>query len=359
LVNAKTRPEQIPSELAHVQIVLGSNPPKDWLGYENLGYAAKTFDPDVAILMNDPTPCAVWSNRIRNAIGHNCEIVAYIPVDGRIVDSRGYGELERLGVRVVVYTRFGAQSVNATGKCKATWCYPGTDIEKWKPNPAARTILNAQEGKPLFSDDDFVVISTNRNAPRKMIPTLLESFGQLQKYYRPNAKLILRASRYDWGGDYVPYMEQLGLQGVITVDSEAHGGEGIPEWDMATLYQAADVFLSTSLTEGWGLCEAEAAASGCALLLPHDDGVRCELWGNAAEFIPTKSWIYAPAFCLTPGVLVSAGAAGSLLGVLANNEAERMRRKRASMDVVTARARAFTWKRLTEVLLGCTKGEET
>lgn len=333
----------------------------DPLGYAGLQEVAEMVDPDLTILLNDAGPCAIWGNRMRGQAPREewAPIVGYVPVDGEIVDWRPYENCERYGVRLVSYTKYGADELEKGQADKnrtiqpgpVGWCYPGLDLGVFNTagRSTAREYWNEQAGKMMLAPDDFVVCMTSRNAPRKLLHEMIFALGEFARD-KADVKVIIRAARMDWGGDYFQTLDAAGLRNVLTVGADNGPSDYIEDAELARIYQASDVFLSASLTEGFGYCEYEAAACGCNLILP-ENTVRPELWREAL-LLRCERKIYAPHMANTVGGLVSrASMVDALEGTYWADTASWIRAGHLT-KIARRRGEEWTWERLVGVLVG-------
>lgn len=121
------------------------------------------------------------------------------------------------------------------------------------------------KSRAFVKPGDFLMLNVNKNEWRKDPFRSLEILKGLRAQGVP-AKLLLRmAPRSLMGGvDLETAARQLGLK---------HGEEyfivpSIPEENLVGLYNAADVYLTTTRGEGWGLGITEALACGCPVAMP-------------------------------------------------------------------------------------------
>jgi len=125
--------------------------------------------------------------------------------------------------------------------------------------PASRTTVNFVE------DDTFLIVNVNKNEWRKDPLRSLEILKGLRELGVP-AKLLLRmdAGSAMAGIDLDDAAHQLGLS---YGKEYCHIG-AVPDNAMVALYNAADLYLTTSLGEGWGLGVTEAMACHCPVAMP-------------------------------------------------------------------------------------------
>jgi glycosyltransferase involved in cell wall biosynthesis len=293
----------------------GANDP---YGTQTLPDLLKASPPDAIWFNNDIMPVWKWWQITKAALATNLpRAVAYIAVDGPVMRPRLFKDLLDDGMHVVTYTQYGVDAVlegiRSIGgdveraKTLLSFIPLAVNRDVFKPPESriqVRRQLNALFQSDALKDDDFVINITNRNAPRKMIGLSILAAGDVALRHR-NVKVLVRSGWRDVAGDFrqfIAYTKAPGDQFILAWPSLA-GGNGVPDGTLAALYQASDVFLSCSVGEGHGLCEHEAAACGCALVLPRNT-VRPELWGGVARLVPCKGMFIVPAHCQTIGETV-------------------------------------------------------
>lgn len=134
--------------------------------------------------------------------------------------------------------------------------------------------------KELFGDwvkpDDFLMVNVNQNSRRKAVWSSLAVLARMKEQCHRNdfdAKLLLHCPPVFDGIDLESIGRQLGLK--YGVDW-AHTGatwtrSNYPQWPdekIRDLYHAADLNITTSLGEGWGLSITESLATGCPVAAP-------------------------------------------------------------------------------------------
>jgi glycosyltransferase involved in cell wall biosynthesis len=198
----------------------------------------------------------------------------------------------------VAYTEYGrAQTRQAL--CKSL--YPieviphGVD-EVFAPLPADRReairkvelqVRNGQgeiEGVDFVKPGDFLILNVNKNEWRKDPLRSLEILAGLRQRGIP-AKLIFRMNPLSAMGGV--HLELAARQmGLVFGKEWCHVAE-MPDQYLCGLYNAADLYLTTSLGEGWGLGVTEAIACHCPVALP--DHTSLTEIGN--DLAPDPIWL--------------------------------------------------------------------
>lgn len=113
--------------------------------------------------------------------------------------------------------------------------------------------------------DDFLIVNVNKNEWRKDPLRSLEILRGLRRRNVP-AKMILRmAPLSNCNGTALKWAaDQLGLRDGV----DWFYLEGLTEEELVKLYRAADLYLTTTLGEGWGLGITEALGCGTPVAMP-------------------------------------------------------------------------------------------
>jgi len=176
-------------------------------------------------------------------------------------------------------------------------CYPWCDADKivvmpWgniatncSPHPDPLPALRG-EGNPLVSplpllrgedqgegsvvsDDEIVVMTLSRLSPEKGIERLLAALPDVDAHGRKLRVFICGGAAYMKGRVYEQKLRQLAAK-VTTVPVEFTGH--VTGGRKAALLQRADIFVSPSKHESYGLTIAEALAAGCRVVSHHHYG---------------------------------------------------------------------------------------
>lgn len=266
------------------------------------------FRPNIVITVGDP-----WMVDGIAKFKEQYEFIwiGYVPIDGLDMPVKFKGTLSQMDY-VVTYGRFGSQVLASTDfdMTKVTEICHGVDEKLYTPSNK----IQARE-KLEIPTNPFLVLWVGRNIHRKRVDVMLEAFSkfispsiscrncgaiyfkghsnyeyidsqkrclscqlnleedQIIKFRgREDCMLFLHTTSFDIGFEINEYIHKYGLNGKIIAPSNLQVGMGIPEEDMATIYNAADVFVNTSTAEGWGMPIHEAMASGVPVVVPDFGG---------------------------------------------------------------------------------------
>ena len=200
-----------------------------------------------------------------------------------------------------------------------------------------------------LSEDTFLVVNVNRNQPRKDLARTLKAF-QIFHEKQPNSKLYLHAKQEDLAGHLPTQAKMIGLQ-VEGPDSPLifAGGDyeerlGVDRVMLNKIYNAADVCVSTSWGEAWGLTTSEAMCAGTPFIGPRNSTF-LELLGEhgerglLAECGGDDLWVLPYGHSEGPREIVSCIDMAALLTYVYSHPLEASRMARAALASITT----WTW----------------
>jgi D-inositol-3-phosphate glycosyltransferase len=247
--------------------------------------AAKLPDiaPDVVCVINDPWVielfCDEWKKQ-KFAV----PLCAYMPVDGpNCVSPKTARALNETLSAAVFYTGFGATEARGAGFDGPAHVIPhGIDAELFSPGDQATA--RAAIGMPSVMRGGFVVLNVNRNQPRKRLDLTIAHFAEwVRTRGVTDAWLHLHCAEKDVGwrvrdlARYYRIHERL-----ILTSPDMTWRRGIPDDQLVNVYRAANVQVTTTLGEGWGLTTMEGMACGIPQIVPE--------WSALAEWTVGAAW---------------------------------------------------------------------
>ena len=149
---------------------------------------------------------------------------------------------------------------------------------------------------PEFAGDDdfadsFIVLNANRNEARKCIATTIAGFARFARDKPAGVRLHLHMGECSDQPSLQSLIQSLGIAERVTLASAQAGMHPkISDAALNLLYNACDVGINTSASEGFGMISFEHAATGAAQIVP-GHGVCLELWQGEdgiadAEILP-------------------------------------------------------------------------
>lgn len=195
----------------------------------------------------------------------------YFPVDSDI-DPSWLGILDAVDVPVA-YTDFGRGQVSLTVSDRVRVLPHGVDPAVYRPLPDRHRLRAELFDGGWVQPEDMLLVNVSQNQKRKDVARSLALLARLRAR-GVQAKLLMHMPRMsnDGSTDLEAVSWQLGLRpGEFWAHTGSLWSANTPKQGedfLNALYNAADLLISTSLGEGWGLPITEALAAGCPVAVP-------------------------------------------------------------------------------------------
>lgn len=259
------------------------------------GEAFGDWRPEAVLLLSDFAATRLLFSRFAAEL-RKVPVYHYVPIEG--VDLPPLWAALWNEAMPIAMSVFGQDEIEKVTGRRPPLAYHGVDTEVFYPvspeNPIIVPLSDEPEAKKValtskeqcrrffnFDPSWRIVLRTDRNMPRKRYGALFRALDPVLAQ-RDKARLVVHARAFDQGGflpDSISKMSAAGGNRVIITDRP-----GLPRRVLAALYNAADVYATTS-AEGFGLCIAEALACGVPAV-GMDYSAVPEVIGPAGEVVP-------------------------------------------------------------------------
>lgn len=197
-----------------------------------------------------------------------------------------------------VTSESGAEAVRRRG---AKFVHLGVDTKIFRPGPRPARILGRE-----IQDDTLVIFVNAQNRPRKNLPAAVAAIGRLLETVDHPVLGIFNCLPIDPGGiNLATEIVRWDLEDSIVFNTAHRGPHLAPDDEaIAPFYEAADLYLVTSSSEGFCLPVLEAMASRALVVgprsytMPELLGVPSEEIRSRETEIVDRGVLYAPG-CLT------------------------------------------------------------
>jgi len=212
--------------------------------------------------------------------------VYYTPIDGKIKKEWVTEVIAKMD-QSVLYTEYGKkQCVDMVPELKDDVQVIYHGVDKAVFHPLSKEDRETFRGKYFVRHKDkYIVLNVNRNQPRKDLHRTMAAFSLFHKKY-PNTFLFILAQARDVGGDLIELAKQYGLEYDVDWACPSPGAyganQGYPVEIVNRIYNAADMVVSSTLGEGWGLSSVEAMACKTPILFPRNTSL-VEIIGENEE----------------------------------------------------------------------------
>lgn len=256
---------------------------------ESMPYWGERLNPDVFITLMD-----VWTTSGLNKVAEEFNYCPHIPIESEGVPERMLSPLEKANI-LIPFSEFGKQQLLNAGftEDEIVLIPHGVNTNIYRPITSPKKYNK----ESLNIEDKFVYLFVGTNiGKRKRIPRVMEAFKQVHDEYEDtilwlhtdpqnkrgkNLRMIAKAIGLEEGEDYF-----------FTPNYRI--GSPVSREAMNEIYNIADVFVSATEAEGFGLCHLESMASGTPSVMT-DFSTAKELLGDNRGYradIDTK-WITA------------------------------------------------------------------
>lgn len=225
--------------------------------------------PEVVVLLNDPAVALryLFQNKRdeKRVLLQFAPILTYLPIDG-------YNNPPIWDVLGKTTTRVAMSKHGQAAMPDSSLVYHGIDTDRYYQASNATPIIRS-DGQVVtskatakasfgFPKDAFLVLRVDRNSRRKNYADTWKALQPVMKRHKD----VIAWFHCQTEGDELDILPMLGRE-ESTANRFFYPGqintyEGWPDNDLAAMYNAADVFVSTSWGEGFGLTIGEALACG-------------------------------------------------------------------------------------------------
>ena len=215
--------------------------------------------PEVVVMVNDPAILLGFLANNPFDTEHvllKQNLLAYIPIDGYDMPP-AWDILGQVTTRVAM-SKFGQAAMK-----DSSLIYHGVDTDVFYPEDKKES-----KRKLGFDPNRFLVLRVDSNSWRKNYADSWRALRPvLRKFKDIDVHFHCRANGQPNGVDLKAFISgDDDIRDRVTFSPNLGGFTGWGEETMRTLYSAADVFLSTSMGEGFGLTIAEAMACGTPVI---------------------------------------------------------------------------------------------
>lgn len=275
----------------------------DVFGAKRVKEMVERVKPEVTVLLHDPA--AVWQYIFGNPFDQEQSlmrnpVLAYCPVDGYDY-PRDWTDILPRAVNFVAMSRFGQQAFRPSGIVRH-----GINPDEFWPIDEEHPlyladggeITSKREAKIALGMDParFLILRVDTNSGRKDYAATIKAVAPILEKNRDVGLHLHAATDPKMPGVNIPYLLNRYdlLEGQVTSSTLPNSTTGWSQEKLLTLYNAADLFVSTSRGEGFGLTLAEALACGVPVVAQRCSAIP-ETVGPGGVLIEPKGRITVPA----------------------------------------------------------------
>lgn len=249
----------------------------DLLGHKRLPELVERLQPDAVIIQNDVWNIPPYVRELR-AANLTVPVVAAVAIDGKNVQGKKLDDC----ALTIFWTEFAKREARLGGHIGPGIVIPlGVDLEKYKLvdfshasqlRTHARSLLETTLDARIDLEKmkkGFIVLNVNRNQSRKRLDLTVQCFCEWVKEKNIDDAFLMIQAAPTGEAEYDIYqlMEYYGCVDRLSI-YYPDKGEGIPENDLVWTYRCADVGITTTQGEGFGLTTFEMMALGIPTIVP-------------------------------------------------------------------------------------------
>ena len=340
----------------------GTTPPPQGFGFNVLSDVIRQEKPNVVMIYNDMAVVSRFLEEIRKSgIQRNFKIWIYVD---QVYNTQLQAHLDiinRDADRVFAFTKHWKQCLKDQGITRPLDVL-GHGFDRELFNTTDRNEIRKKLNLPL---DAFMLVSLNRNQPRKRYDLLIMAFTELiVKYPTKPIFLMCVCDKGEKGGWWIfelfarelklrnAPIERFGNRLLMTNQDMAYRDE-----DINMFYNLADIGISTADGEGWGLCNFEQMGVGVPQVIPDIGGFKEFCNSNNSVLVKPKHRMALPtAYSPIGGEAEVCDPHDICLGIeeyLVDSEKRKKHGEEAKKTVL-----GYTWEKATEALIRRLKQEK-
>lgn len=271
--------------------------PTDMYGQSRFVEMLGNVDPDVVVMLQDPFVVEKFLFRNKwddqKILLQYRPILAYMPIDGTGQPSTW--DVLKTVTKPVMMSRFGR-----TWAPDAPVVWHGMETDKYRPakekgyiSSGGMEVNSKRDAKRAlgYDPDGFLVLRVDRNSRRKDYGSTYKALAPvLKKHSDIQVHFHCKATGED--GVELPqlFSRDPAIADRFFFPGDHNTRKGWSEDDLAILYNAADIFVSTSWGEGFGLTLAESIACGVPVIAQDVSSIT-EVVGPGGVLIPPLTTI--------------------------------------------------------------------
>lgn len=222
-------------------------------------------------------------------------VLHYCPIEGDNLPVMWRDVWNKIAEPVAM-ANYGAQVIGELMERPIPMIYHGVDTDVFRPakpleamSYKGHRVINSESAKAAFGLDPSrkIVFRSDRFVPRKFYDRFITAMAEVVRL-RDDVDILIHCRAIDEGGDLSQEIARLPAEiSKRFFNSNAHNTyRGLTRPDLAVLMNAADVYVSTTSGEGFGLNLAESLACEVPVV--------CTGWAGEKEVVAKGGFLVPP-----------------------------------------------------------------
>lgn len=272
--DASRNKRQFPDKVELYDALANEQPRKQGFGDDLIKDYVAEKDPDVVVISNDSIVVERMTGKLMEIPERRFKIMVYQDLVYEHVRQRFVDQLNTRVDRVLAFTPYWKKHLEDQGVTTPV------DVLKHAFDPRAKFPVNRALARRYFGikDTDFIILNLNRNQPRKRWDICLKAYADFLSLHRGEAiKLLIGTSPQGSWDLLAIFQRELEKRGMTMEEGRKHlvvvdAPQRLSDEDVNILMNCADIGISASDGEGFGLCNFEHAALGCPQVVSNVGG---------------------------------------------------------------------------------------
>jgi len=267
------------------------------------GQLARDWFPDRMVVVADPVAMLYRAMTDDGVLGE-VPTFNYVPIEGERLSVYWRAIWEE--IKPVAMSRFGQREISRVlGRDDVPYVPHGVSPvffplspERPGTTPSGKAITSKEEAKAHYGwEGKTVILRADRYVDRKAYPEYFEVIRNVIDK-REDVVFVIHCATEDEGGMMTTLLSD--LPGAYQMRGWRHGQvvltrghdtfRGLTDAQLNVMYNAADIYATTSHSEGFGLTIAEALAAGTPVVAT-DFGAITETVGDAGVLVPPRGLV--------------------------------------------------------------------
>jgi glycosyltransferase involved in cell wall biosynthesis len=273
---AHEKERELPSNVQIYDCFENENPKGLGFGFDQFADFVTMNKPDVIIIYNDMVVVANLLEKLTKVQNKNFKVIVYID-QVYLYQKKHYIELLNAHADYVLcFTPYWEDIARGLGIKRPTG-YLQHGFDPMTHYPVSKNICRDYYN---LKQDDFIVMSLNRNQPRKRYDILLQTWAEFVSRHIEEPVKLLIATALNGGWSILEVYErelwkrgltlEQGLKHVIFIDNP----QNVLDEEINILMNLGDINLTEMDGEGWGLTNYQSAALGKPQVTSYVGGIK-------------------------------------------------------------------------------------
>ena len=267
---------QLPSHVESYDAFLNENPKGMGFGFDQVANVVIEKKPDVIIIYNDMVVVSTILEKLKAIPEKTFKVIVYMDQVYLYQKKEYINRLNSEADFVLCFTPYWEDIAKSLGITKPTdYLQHGFNPMTHYPVPTSlcRDYYNLKH-------DDFIVLSLNRNQPRKRYDVLLQAWAKFVSMHIDDPVKLLIATSLQGGWNLIEVYErelgkynltiEQGLKHVIFIDNP----QQLLDEEINILYNVGDISISAADGGGMELCTYQQAGIGKAQITSYVGGIK-------------------------------------------------------------------------------------